>query len=607
MSLLFGDQDAEEAQAAGKRLGMLFDTEDTSTQDAASTTFKYEPESKPKPAPSKGSGEDGSSQSATPTKQSSQGSLVYYATTINQLYKTSGLEYEPCGPAACCLMEDSPRLMSLIVYDRSKAPFFTFGVNEAFTLVPQKDNYVALVSADRSASWSLLFPSESESEKFVRSVAEARLVAAALVAERTASGGDGPSDIDPIVQDLLHSSDDKVAEEGDLVQVQNKRWTSTRFHARPIKKEAAGDSIEESVVKFEVGGKKSSSVPSILAKAVKGMRRGGTRIAMTALPVSSQKLPDQAKEEYVYTVSSYEVVLAKIKKSKAGRKNTFSEDQARTGEIFEMAQEPAIAEEGGGEGGEETRSKTSRGDLVARMAALSAAQNPLAAMNVFGRPRTSSNTSATSVSVSPSTREVVEPPRPAPAAGATGMGNTQEAREGDETTQRGREDSHGAAVADEGGAEEHGRREEGVVERESNGAHPSAAPGPPSSAQYQMVLPSGWHYIAPAESMPPPSAVSSTATQGLGDLSAQMKTMEESIMGKLVEMQMKSKSEKRLHSEYKAKKRESVLRAFESVLSSLVQEMSGQEGWTEALGAALEAAVEREKEGFKACLDEDPK
>ena len=56
MSLLFGDQDAEEAQAAGKRLGMLFDTEDTSTQDAASTTFKYEPESKPKPAPSKGSG-----------------------------------------------------------------------------------------------------------------------------------------------------------------------------------------------------------------------------------------------------------------------------------------------------------------------------------------------------------------------------------------------------------------------------------------------------------------------------------------------------------------------------------------------------------------------
>ena len=60
-------------------------------------------------------------------------------------------------------------------------------------------------------------------------------------------------------------------------------------------------------------------------------------------------------------------------------------------------------------------------------------------------------------------------------------------------------------------------------------------------------------------------------------------------------------------SEYKAKKRESVLRAFESVLSSLVQEMSAQEGWTEALGAALEAAVEREKEGFKACLDEDPK
>ena len=247
------------------------------------------------------------------------------------------------------MMEDSPRLMSLIVYDRSKSPFFTFGVNEAFTLVPQKDNYVALVSTDRSASWSLLFPSESESEKFVRSVAEARPIAAALVAERTASGGDGPSDIDPIVQDLLHSSDDKVAEEGDLVQVQYKRWTSTRFHARPIKKEAAGDSIEESVVKFEVGGKKSSSVPSILAKAVKGMRRGGTRIAMQACPVSSQKLQsDQAKEEFVYTVSSYEVVLAKIKKSKAGRKNTFSEDQPRTGEIFEMAQEPAIAEEGGG-------------------------------------------------------------------------------------------------------------------------------------------------------------------------------------------------------------------------------------------------------------------
>ena len=145
------------------------------------------------------------------------------------------------------------------------------------------------------------------------------------------------------------------------------------------------------MAKFEVG-KKSSSVPAMVARAAEGMRRGSKRIAFRAEQVSCV----EGDTKRVYSVASFEVTLAKMKKSKSSsagrRKNTtgsFSEDVrplsppaerpspgASAAEGTEATAAPlAAAEEEAGEA-VQSPEKTDKEMLIERIAKMSAAQNP---------------------------------------------------------------------------------------------------------------------------------------------------------------------------------------------------------------------------------------
>jgi hypothetical protein len=66
-----------------------------------------------------------------------EGNRILFATTITQLYKTDGSSSEAvaCGAAGVALIEESPRNISLVVYDRKKTPFFRLVIGKVSRLV----------------------------------------------------------------------------------------------------------------------------------------------------------------------------------------------------------------------------------------------------------------------------------------------------------------------------------------------------------------------------------------------------------------------------------------------------------------------------------------
>ncbi|QDZ24610.1 hypothetical protein HOP50_14g71480 [Chloropicon primus] len=632
MSLLFGDQEDEVRglEKASRRLGALFDTDDQSTEEANVTTFKYEPKTSPSPStrPRKGGSTSsiggGGGARGSVSKQApggyttvSAGNRVLYATTISQLYKTvTGTEPMACGAAGVALIEETPRSISLVVYDKTKSPFFRSAMTDEFTIVPQSNNYVAFVSPaaageGETCTWSLLFPSQAESHKFTYSVATARLMASTLASEKTSTG-------EPIelFQDSMHSDDDKVAATGDTVQVIFSAWVNKSLHARSITKDDV--MVHESVAKFEVG-KKASSVPGVVSRAVEGMRRASKRLGFVA-SVAETREP----EGCVYTVSSYEITLSKIRKNKGSssgrsRKETtgsFSEDvrpqvQARSASPQPQPASPQSqpaspapsVEEETHQPQQPKAEKSEKEKLIERMAKLSAAQNPYgtAPINMFAKPtRSLSSLSASPPVQSPPVREPQRPMEPEQDVASPAAPEAARAqREPQEDHSPNKAKAESANSVDDQVAEEAPR----AVAQSSPGGKKepvSDSPLPAKTAQssIQMVLPPGWHYVAPpSEAMPPPkSASAERLSKDMSMLSSQMAD----LMKKLD--RVGGKEEQEPPSPADDAKIDSAMECVDKTLNEIVESMQGLEGWNKDLNQALAGAIEKEKEALKARL-----
>ena len=111
-----------------------------------------------------------------------------------------------------------------------------------------------------------------------------------------------------------------------------------------------------------------------------------------------------------------------------------------------------------------------------------------------------------------------------------------------------------------------------------------------------MVLPPGWHYVAPpSEAMPPPkSASAESLSKDMSMLSSQMAD----LMKKLDRV---GKEEQESSSTTDAKI-DSALECVDKTLNEIVESMQGFEGWNEDLTKALAGVIEKEKEVLKARL-----
>ena len=294
-------------------------------------------------------------------KVESEANRVLYATTVTQLYKTGSGDQqsqpENCGAAGVALIEGFPRVFELVVYDRSKNPFFRCYVNRNMKLGPQSDNWVYVYETDERTSWSLYFTSQEESEKFIWSVTAAKVMAmtatseaeASLVARLMTKHGEGIDegreeagrfDDVEVLQDATFSEDgkSKVAEDGDTVQVRYSAWVNQSVQARQITKDELV--VDDSVVKFEVGKTLSSpTIPSLVQASVLGMRRGSKRFAFVA--TVEQVHSDLGA---CYKVVCYEVTLSKMKKSKS--QSSRSSRKSTTGSVSEPEEESQRAKSG---------------------------------------------------------------------------------------------------------------------------------------------------------------------------------------------------------------------------------------------------------------------
>lgn len=603
MSLLFEDQEGEVAQAkqASKRLGALFD-DDLSHDEAGSMTFKYEP----KPSPSRASSRKpaGSVTGAEPYATVDQESRMLYATTISSLYRTrpGSSQPEACGAAGVALLEETPRSTALVVYDKTKTPFFKCGVCDELVLVPQASNYVAVVvegnQGEGKTSWSLLFPTQAESEKFAWNVGAARVMAA-IAAQEALDESNGGHVAAEVFQDSAHS-DDKTAAVGDTVQVVYSSWADRSLEGRKISKEDPASA--ETVAKFEVG-KKSSSVPAMVARAAEGMRRGSKRIAFRAEQVSCV----EGDTKRVYSVASFEVTLAKMKKSKSSsagrRKNTtgsFSEDVrplsppaerpspgASAAEGTEAAAAPvAAAEEEAGEA-VQSPEKTDKEMLIERIAKMSAAQNPygMAPINMFAKPAAkpdSRKSSQSSLPASPPKASRVEEARATPEA--------PEEEGGEEVA------ATATAAAEASVAEEkaHSRSEAVRAEQDRPATRVS---GPAMAVQAQAQSPTNTAPPAAAAPiqlvLPPGCDTLVSVSRDIGELTSKMTALVDR-MDRMEARQRDRELRERAVSSFRG--------AVEAVADRCRRMFESEREWGEDVDAAIAEAVEAEAEKFRSSL-----
>ena len=624
MSLFEQEFEQGEIKAASKRLGSLFGGEDNFEEVDASFQYEASPSAKSTPSRKKTVEQQQQSGNASPGgvkepfTRVAASNRILYATTVTQLYKTAP-DNQAYGAAGVALMEEKPRSTSLVVYDRSKTPFFRCEVHKDFVIIPQKDNYVCVYDGN-GQTWSLLCGSEEESEKFVYSVAHAKLMSSTL-----ATGGAEGGETIQVLQDLTFSGDDKIAEKGDTVQVVFSGWLSKSHQARHMGKEDI--LVRESTVKLEVG-KAPSSAPSIISTAVLGMRRGSKKLALTC--------SREPQFEDVWVTQAYEVTLSKMKKGKGNsrsRKGTGSasfsldnlerkkSDQSSSTHHhhhhLESVEEPNVASPE-----QSSPPKSEKQALIERMARLSAAQNPLTAtFNVaIGQPSVSPPRKASSVTSQASgrTSRASEGEGGEPEVKAESSQSSRRSTDHTENVPKQRENEDASpppastqaeAVSNEDINDSMATVRPNTTQKRSLQQEPVASPTPSSSSQ-QMVLPPGWHYIAPPESAPPPPSTSNLVEiQGLSSQMERLLSLQESMLEKMNDISISSSSEKDpdvvIETKEDSVDKDLILTQFQESLSRIVElskaemEKTGPDAWNEHVASIMESAVQQELEALE--------
>ena len=588
-------------------IGMEFDDGSRAAAERLSSLFGGPPVSlapapaQPAPAPT----------AAAPAASARPGGGVglIYASTSPEVRRLDapGVSVSPAGVA---ITSDAPgQPATLVIYDAKKVPLLRTRISEENVVVcdPIDDGVGDQVTiqvqsrgADHDANdlandtWVVRLKSAVEAERFMMCFAGARMLGALC--------GAVPLDGVCSVQDVCCSREvdatgrSKTADAGDVVQCTVATWRGRSADALVAAVVAPDTSMERATVKFEAGSQHGilpAAIAPIAAEVVVGMRRGAKRLVLEARSASHIEAHlvtfERLKKRQLPAAAPTPPTPTLTPTPKAADPPAQEAPAATIADADAGAIDAATEVVGKGEAAPSSESDE-RARLVARMARLSAAQNPLAAsMSVFGMPAPASIPApapAQAMRIEDPDAPKVVPSEQAKRNG-TGEDRTQV------TLEAAAETSAASVAKSHAGAHTHERalgKEDTDTHRGMVACH-SKIGGDPAPVAVQGH---GWVYIpSPEEAPPPPPAITADVGRVLEEV--RMLRSEVSAALALRERGGEGRSGKDGEGEGEEEEEEKEGDLVARLVPALVDALEERGLWEEDMRAVIEAVVEAHK------------
>ncbi|OWF43709.1 FK506-binding protein 15-like [Mizuhopecten yessoensis] len=282
--MFFNADDDEQdflSSSGGSKLASLFGVDKASNQ-GGNESLKYTAPKQPK-------------KKEAPNQPGGSQAAVTFATAVHA-YKYVDGQYASQGKlGAAILGSPASQDYRVLLYVSKQQQVTNVRITPAFVFTIQANNYASFYD-DARQSWSLMFDSEENSEKFAKQVGLAR------------ANSTGTS-LDSVVTQDLHLGDGGPLETGDLVEVKYTGWLLTNG---TFGQEFDSNVKTEKQFKFKIG---KGKVIKGWDMGVLGMKKGSKRLLVVppALGYGSQgagnKIPPNST--LIFEVSAVRVKLAK--------------------------------------------------------------------------------------------------------------------------------------------------------------------------------------------------------------------------------------------------------------------------------------------------------